>query len=65
VKEKKSAKELEALIMQEVRKHPDLNNVQGVLVERKLEQDVSNWKPVFVMNGPRNTPQKASTSQSN
>jgi hypothetical protein len=38
MKEKKSASELEAMIMQEVRKHPALIDVQGVLIAENPER---------------------------
>jgi hypothetical protein len=58
-REKKIATELEAMIMQEVRKHPDLSDIQSVLVEENPEPGPPNWRPAFVMAGSRNTPKKA------
>ena len=51
--------ELEAMIMTEVRKHPELSHVLSVHVGENLDPGPPNWKPAFVMDGDRNTPQKA------
>jgi hypothetical protein len=58
-REKKTAAELEALIMQELRKHPDLSDVQSVLIGENPQPGPPNWRPEFVMVGPRNRPKKA------
>jgi hypothetical protein len=59
MKEKKSASELEAMIMQEVRKHPALIDVQGVLIAENPEPHPPNWRPEFVMAGAGIRPAKA------
>lgn len=58
-REKKTATELEEMIMREVRKHPDLRDVQGVLIAENPEPHPPNWRPEFVMAGAGNRPQKA------
>jgi hypothetical protein len=59
MKPKKSASELQAMIMQEVRKHPDLSDVQDVLIAENPEPHPPNWRPEFVMAGSRSRPPKA------
>jgi hypothetical protein len=62
-RETKTAEELETMIMDKVRKHPDLRDVQSVLIEENLEPHPPNWKAGFVMDGSRNRPAKALQSR--
>jgi len=55
--EAKSADELEAMIMQELRKHPDWGHVLSVSVEPSGQQAPHpNWRAAFVADGERSTP---------
>jgi hypothetical protein len=60
-KGKKTAKELEAMIMQEVRKHPDWSDIQDVaaIPTVKTAEHHPNWQAAFTMAGHRVPPQKA------
>jgi hypothetical protein len=55
-KEKKTEAELVALIMQEVRKHPDWSDVEGVAITRPTQ---TNWDAAFTMSGQRIAPEGA------
>jgi hypothetical protein len=61
MKEKKSASELEAKIMQEVRKHPDWSHVQGVAITRSIQEAPhrASWDAAFVTDGPAIAPAEA------
>jgi hypothetical protein len=58
-REKKTATELETMIMDEVRKHPDLSDVLNVSVGENPVPGPPNWRPMFGMGGARSCPQKA------
>jgi hypothetical protein len=58
-REKKTAKELEEMIMREVRRHSTLSDVQDVLIAENPEPHPPNWRPEFVMDGPGHRPVKA------
>ncbi len=61
MKETKSASELQAMIMQEVRKHPDWSHIEDVAITQK-DRTVShhaNWSVGFVCDGPRTAPEAA------
>jgi hypothetical protein len=55
MKPRKSADELEAMIMQEVAKHPDWGSIEGVAITRPVQSALHqpNWRAAFVMDGPR------------
>lgn len=55
MKVKRSASELEAMIMDEVAKHPDWGSIQGVAITRPVQSAPRhpNWRAAFVMDGPR------------
>jgi hypothetical protein len=55
-KEKKTAAELSALVMEEIRKLPELNDVTGAAITRPTNM---NWDVGFTMHGPRYAPEKA------
>jgi len=61
MKEKKSADDLTAMIMQEVRKHPDWSHVLGVTVTpiAQAAPHHANWSVAFVADGPRIAPSEA------
>jgi hypothetical protein len=61
MKGKKSASELEAMIMQEVRKHPDWSHVQGVAITRSVQEAPhhASWGAAFIIDGPRIAPAEA------
>ncbi len=58
---KKSADELAAMIMQEVRKRPDWSNVLDAVILPNIGADPHqpNWKAAFTMDGPRTVPVEA------
>jgi hypothetical protein len=57
MREAKRADELEAMIMQELRKHPDWGHVLSVSVEPSGQQAPHpNWRAAFVADGERSTP---------
>ena len=60
-KEKKTVSELTALIMQEVRKYPDWNDIVNVGITRPLQsaEHHPNWDAAFTMDGQRIPPEKA------
>jgi hypothetical protein len=54
MKPKKSASELEAMIMQEVLKHPDWSHVLSVGVDQSYKQTPRpNWMASFTTDGGR------------
>ena len=55
-KEKKSAAELSTLIMEEIRKHPEWNDVAGAGITRPTNM---NWDVAFTMSGPAIAPEGA------
>lgn len=57
----KSADELEAMIMEEVRKHPDWNHVQGAVILPNIGAALhhANWKAGFTVAGSRIVPAEA------
>jgi hypothetical protein len=61
MKEKKTESELEAMIMQEVQKHPDWSGIEGVSITRPVQtaSHHANWDVGFVMDGPRTAPPAA------
>ena len=60
-KEQKSTTQLATLIMEEVRKNSDWNNVTDVAITRPVQhsRDHPNWGVGFAMNGPGVAPTKA------
>jgi hypothetical protein len=58
MKEKKTALELEAMILQEVRKHQDWSRVEGIVITPivRTSPDHPNWSAAFVMDGPATAP---------
>jgi hypothetical protein len=61
MKEKKSASELQAMIMQEVRKHPDWSYIEDVAITQSVQTAPhhANWSVGFVCDGPRTAPGEA------
>jgi hypothetical protein len=60
MKVKKSAHELETMILEEVRKHPDWSHILSVSVNNSFKPAPHpNWEATFVTDGPRNTPSAA------
>ena len=59
-REKKSAVELKALIMREVKRHPEWHDIQDVAITRpeRLPHQ-PNWDAAFRMTGSRATPEGA------
>jgi len=55
-KDKKSEAELVTLIMQEVRQHPDWDDILDVAIIRPSNM---NWDIAFTMNGPLMAPEGA------
>jgi hypothetical protein len=60
-KEMKSQAELGALIMGEVRKHPDGDSIRGVTITKASEDAPHhpNWTAAFTVDGPRVVPDGA------
>jgi hypothetical protein len=60
-KEKKSASELTFLIMGEVKKHPDWNDIMSVAITRPVQSAAHhpNWDAAFTMDGQRVAPEEA------
>jgi hypothetical protein len=58
---KKSAAELEAMIMEQARKHPDWSYVQGAVILPNIgaAPHQPNWKAGFTCSGPRIAPAEA------
>jgi hypothetical protein len=61
MKEKKSAGELQTMIMQEVRKHPDWSHVLDVAITQSVQTAPhhANWSVGFTCDGPRMAPGEA------
>lgn len=61
MKENKSACELQALIMQEVRKHPEWSHVVDVAITQSVQTGPhhANWSVGFTCEGPRMAPGEA------
>jgi hypothetical protein len=58
-KEKKSAAELKALIMREVKQHPEWNDIVDVAITSTgpaQQPHQPNWDAAFTMSGPRVAP---------
>lgn len=60
-KQKKTQDELKAIVMQEIREHPGLHSIQGVLIERPLQQvsPSPNWRASWIVDGPASRPAEA------
>jgi len=59
-REKKSAPELKALIMREVKQHPEWRDIQDVAITPSGRPPYQpNWDAAFTMTGPRTTPEGA------
>ena len=58
-KERKSRQELENIVMQEVRKIPDTDDIMGVTVTPRMQTALHhpNWDPAFTMDGNRIPPE--------
>jgi hypothetical protein len=54
-KEKKTTSELQAMIMQEVQKHPDWSDIEDVAIKQsgQTAPHRPNWSVGFVTDGPR------------
>ena len=50
----KTERELQALVMKEVRKRPECSNIQGVAIIRpaQLAAHLPNWGVSWLLNGP-------------
>jgi hypothetical protein len=60
MKEKKSAAELKALIMRELRQHPEWHDIEDVeITSAARPREQPNWDPAFTMIGPRSAPEGA------
>ncbi|MGY4350114.1 hypothetical protein [Bradyrhizobium sp. 187] len=61
MKPRKSADELVAIIMQEVRKRPDCSQVLDVMILPNIDgaPDHPNWKAGFTADGPSTAPAEA------
>jgi hypothetical protein len=57
-KPKKSTTELSALITDEIRKHPECDNITGVGFTRPLQRTPHepNWAPAWTANSPKLAP---------
>jgi hypothetical protein len=59
-KEKKSATELKALIMREVKQHPEWHDIKDVAIACPVRlPHQPNWDAAFTMSGPRPAPEGA------
>jgi hypothetical protein len=60
-KERKHPAELTSLIMEEVRKHPDWNDIMDVAIIPAIQSTPHhpNWDGAFTMDGPRVAPERA------
>jgi hypothetical protein len=59
-REKKSAVELKALILREIKRHPEWHDIQDVAITRSERlSHQPNWDAAFTMIGPRATPEGA------
>lgn len=63
MKQKMTARELTTLIMQEVRQHPEWDDIMDVSIRRPVQSAPHhpNWDAAFTMNGPRVAPAAAFT----
>jgi hypothetical protein len=52
-KETKTESELELILMEEIRRHPECNHVTGVAITRPTDR---NWDAAWVCSGPRLAP---------
>jgi hypothetical protein len=60
MKEKKSAAELKALIMRELKQHPEWHDIQDVAITSAARPaDEPNWDAAFTMSGSRSAPEGA------
>jgi hypothetical protein len=60
MKEKRSAAELKALIMRELRKHPEWHDIEDVAITSPARpREQPNWGAAFRMSGPRSAPEGA------
>jgi hypothetical protein len=60
VKEKKSAAELKALIMRELRQHPEWHDIEDVEITSPARpREQPNSDAAFTMSGPRSAPEGA------
>jgi len=59
VKEKKSSAELKALIVPELRQHPEWHDIENVEIASSALGEQSNWEAAFTMSGPRSVPEAA------
>jgi hypothetical protein len=61
MKEKKSAHELQAMIIQYVRKHPEWSYILAVSITQiaRTSSDQANWSVGFTRNGSRLVPAEA------
>jgi hypothetical protein len=52
-RQQKTSRELEAMVMAEVRAHRELNDILGVIIRRaqRLTPETPNWDAVFNMPG--------------
>jgi hypothetical protein len=62
--EKKSAAELRALIMRELRQHPEWHDMEDVIEDVAITsparpREQPNWDAAFTMSGPRSAPEGA------
>jgi hypothetical protein len=57
-KEKKTEGELVAIIMNEVRQHPDCGDIERVVITRPVQRtrDNPNWEPAWVVTGKKIAP---------
>ena len=59
-KEKKSAAELKALIMRELKQHPEWHDIEDVAITSPARPpDQPNSGAAFTMSGPRSAPEGA------
>ena len=60
-KERKTNAELAALIMGEIRQHPEWRDVDSIAITQKLQQASHhpNWDAAFTMNGSATPPEGA------
>jgi len=58
-KEKLSQSDLEAVLLGQVRKTAECENVQGVTILPAIGSNSPNWKAAFVCDGPKSAPDAA------
>jgi len=60
-KPKKTRRELQALIMQEIRRHPEFRNIDNVAITRPIQSapHLPNWGFAWVMDGVSLAPRDA------